>query len=101
MLMWSETLGPAVSVNNTLDASWRAHQRVQLDEMLDSALNHPCIFAWAWFNEGPSWDARACPAYGENAARAHQRDGTRVRALRIDPENDLRTRIIRKQSSRA
>ena len=64
--MWEETLGPGVSVGDAADAAWRAVQRRQLDEMLDNAMNHASILAWAWFNEGPSDRAEACPAYAEN-----------------------------------
>lgn len=75
--MWSETLGPGVSVADTQDAAWRAVQRVQLDEMMDGAMNHASIVTWGWFNEGPSDKAEACPAYAENAQHAAKRDPTR------------------------
>lgn len=54
ILAWSETLGPGVSLSDALEPAWRRVQRVQLDEMLDGALNHASVFVWAWFNEGPS-----------------------------------------------
>jgi len=55
ILFWSETLGPAVSVANTKDwAFFMVHQKRQLSEMIDNAINHAAVFAWGWFNEGPS-----------------------------------------------
>ena len=45
--------------------------------MLDNAYNHAGIIAWGWFNEGPSDEPGACPAYAENAARVRERDPAR------------------------
>ena len=78
ILFWSETLGPAVGVGNTLDwEHFMKHQLVQMQEMLDNAINHAAIFTWGWFNEGPSSDKRACPAYGACAKLARDQDPTR------------------------
>lgn len=100
ILFWSETLGPAVSVANTKDwAFFMVHQKRQLSEMIDNAINHAAVFAWGWFNEGPSdhpealppaptapGDSsgglsaaappprQACPAYGACSALARARD---------------------------
>lgn len=41
--------------------------------------NHPSIMVWAWFNEGPSNDPRACPAYAA-CAQVASRDPTRLRS---------------------
>jgi len=78
ILFWSETLGPAVSVANTKDwAFFMVHQKRQLSEMIDNAINHAAVFAWGWFNEGPSDHPEACPAYGACSALARARDPTR------------------------
>jgi beta-glucuronidase len=45
--------------------------------MMDNALNHASIFAWGWFNEGPSDQEGACPAYGACADYATSRDPSR------------------------
>merc|ERR1712050_645804 len=44
---------------------------------MDQSLNHPSIMTWAWFNEGPTDDERACPAYAACADRAEARDPSR------------------------
>ena len=77
MLMWCETLGPGVSVQNTKDPAWVQLQLTQLDEMLENALNHAAILTWGWFNEGPSANNESCPAYKAMADRARVRDPTR------------------------
>lgn len=77
MVMWSETLGPAVSVANTLDPVFMRFQMQQLNEMLDNAMNHASIMTWGWFNEGPSNEEAACPAYQACADVANARDKTR------------------------
>ena len=45
--------------------------------MLDNAMNHASILTWGWFNEGPSSEPKACPAYAANAKYARARDPTR------------------------
>ena len=94
ILFWSETLGPSVSLENMQDWDFfvRAHsasissctvhvssrsceesrhqmkfQLQQLEQMLDNAMNHASILTWGWFNEGPSSEPKACPAYAANA----------------------------------
>ena len=42
-------------------------QLQQLEQMLDNAMNHASILTWGWFNEGPSSEPKACPAYAANA----------------------------------
>lgn len=78
ILFWSETLGPSVSLANTKD--WKyfmKFQLTQLDEMLNNALNHASVYAWGWFNEGPSNEDGACDAYAACAKQARERDPTR------------------------
>lgn len=53
------------------------YQEQQLNEMLDNALNHASIFAWGWFNEGPSNMPDACPAYAACNRWVRARDTTR------------------------
>jgi beta-glucuronidase len=77
MVMWCETLGPGVSTKDTQNPEWMTVQEQQLNEMLDNALNHPAIMTWGWFNEGPSNDAEACPAYQRCADITTGRDPTR------------------------
>jgi len=52
-------------------------QLQQLEQMLDNAMNHASILTWGWFNEGPSSEPKACPAYAANAKYARARDPTR------------------------
>ena len=42
-------------------------QQQQLEQMLDNAMTHALILTWGWFNEGPSSEPKACPAYAANA----------------------------------
>ena len=77
MVMWCETLGPNVSVANAQDPVFRRYQQQQLNEMLDNAMNHASVGMWGFFNEGPSDDSSACPAYQESADVIHARDFTR------------------------
>lgn len=77
MVMWSETLGPGVSVDNTTDPVFMSFQKQQLNEMIDNAMNHASIMTWGWFNEGPSDKDDACPAYQACADIANARDPTR------------------------
>ena len=53
------------------------YQMRQLEQMLDNALNHAAVFAWGWFNEGPSHDPTVCPAYDACANYSRDRDPTR------------------------
>lgn len=78
IVMWEETLGPGVSSKNAQDWDFfMKYQLIQLNEMLDNALNHASIMTWAWFNEGPSSDPAACPAYKANKDAVMARDATR------------------------
>eukprot|EP01050_Picozoa_sp_SAG11_P010025 SAG11_NODE_985_length_6288_cov_53.468972_2_plen_111_part_00 len=45
--------------------------------MMDNAMNHASILTWGWFNEGPSSNEEACPAYAACSAQARARDPTR------------------------
>jgi hypothetical protein len=49
IVFWSETIGPSVSVGNTLDPVWMKFQMQQLEEMLDNALNHASVMTWGWY----------------------------------------------------
>ena len=40
-------------------------------------MNHAAIFTWGWFNEGPSHQPLACPAYAACAGLARKADPTR------------------------
>jgi beta-glucuronidase len=77
MIMWCETLGPAVSVKNTQDPTFLKYQAQQMNEMLDNAMNHASVGIWGFFNEGPSHSVDACPAYKASADIIHARDHTR------------------------
>ncbi|CAK9100905.1 unnamed protein product [Durusdinium trenchii] len=80
LAMWEETLGPQVKVENTLDWNYfMKYQLQQMEEMMEASMNHPSIMVWAWFNEGPSNDPRACPAYAA-CAQVASRDPTRLRS---------------------
>ena len=90
--MWCETLGPGVKTKDTLDPAWMKIQLQQLAEMMDNAINHASVYAWGWFNEGPSDDAAACPAYAANADYARARDPTRFTTWASD--KDLRDKCL-------
>ncbi|CAJ1343191.1 unnamed protein product [Effrenium voratum] len=76
--MWEETLGPGVTVKDLQDSEhFMKYQLQQLEEMLEASMNHPSIMVWAWFNEGPSDQEAACPAYAACAQLAASRDSTR------------------------
>lgn len=77
ILLWSETLGPDVSVKNVQDPYFRTYQLQQVDEMVSAAVNHASIFVWGFFNEGPSHDEEACECYQENADALRSLDKTR------------------------
>jgi len=74
LIMWSETLGPNVSLRDLQDSVFMGYQTQQIREMLDSAMNHPSIAVWGYFNEGPSDQALACPAYRQCADAIRDRD---------------------------
>ena len=92
IVMWCETLGPGVRLRDTQDPAWMKIQLTQLAEMQDNAINHASVFAWGWFNEGPSNDAAACPAYAANAAQARARDPTRFTTWASD--KDLKDKCL-------
>ena len=74
----SETLGPSVSSENMNDWDFfMKYQMQQLEQMIDNAYNHASILTWGWFNEGPSSDAKNCPAYGACGTYARKRDPSR------------------------
>lgn len=78
IVMWEEALGPGVELDNTLDPDFMQQQMIQIDQMLDASLNHPSIFTWGFFNEGPSNLEEACPSYAACAAKLESRDSTRL-----------------------
>merc|ERR1712070_1169785 len=87
ILFWSETIGPSVSVENTLDWDFfMKYQLQQLQEMLDNALNHASIFTWGWFNEGPTDHKEACPAYEACSNYSRTRDPTRFNTWADDKD---------------
>jgi len=52
IMFWSEALGPSVSEKNTKDWDFfMKYQLIQMEEMLDNAMNHASIFTWGFFNE--------------------------------------------------
>jgi len=87
VVMWEETLGPNVSLGDTVDAFFMKYQLQQLNEMLDMSLNHASIMTWGWFNEGPTHDERACPAYKACSEAVQARDPTRFRTWADNKES--------------
>jgi len=78
IMFWSETLGPSTSSKNLQDWSFfMKYQLIQLREMIDNAMNHAAVFTWGWFNEGPTNDEAACPAYAACNNYSRARDPTR------------------------
>jgi beta-glucuronidase len=88
ILFWSETLGPSVSSENMNDWDFfMKYQLQQLEQMLDNAMNHASILTWGWFNEGPSNQAKNCPAYAANGDYARKRDPSRFTTWADDNDN--------------
>jgi len=78
IVFWSETLGPSTSSENLQDWDFfMKYQLMQLEQMIDNAINHASVITWGWFNEGPTNDVKACPAYGACADYAKTRDPSR------------------------
>lgn len=77
MVMWSETLGAGVQVEDTQNHVFMKYQIQQLNEMMDNAMNHASIALWAFFNEGPSDSKDACVGYQECVNTIKARDQTR------------------------
>lgn len=90
IIMWCETLGPDTNVKNMQDDYFLKYQRQQINEMLDNAMNHASIAFWAFFNEGPSNKAEACPGYQASSDAVQARDTTRfvTYASNKSPESD-------------
>jgi beta-glucuronidase len=78
MVMWSETLGPGVKAANMTDPVFLGFQALQLNEMMDNAMNHPSIAFWAFFNEGDSDIPEACQAYEMSSEIIKSRDSSRL-----------------------
>jgi beta-glucuronidase len=78
MVMWSETLGPSVKAANMTDPVFLSFQALQLNEMMDNAMNHPSIAFWAFFNEGDSDIPEACQAYEMCSEVIKSRDTSRL-----------------------
>ena len=78
MIVWSETLGPGVSMKDVQNATFLKYQAQQIEEMIDNAMNHPSIAFWGLFNEGPSRNAEACSAYHASSDKFKERDSTRL-----------------------
>lgn len=74
IVMWEETLGPGTSTANMNDPYFMKYQLQQVDEMLAASFNHPSIFTWGFFNEGPSNDKNACVGYKACSDRIKARD---------------------------
>jgi beta-glucuronidase len=77
IVMWCETLGPGTTVKNMQDDFFIKYQIQQVNEMMDSAMNHASIAFWAFFNEGPSQYDEACVGYQATADAINARDPTR------------------------
>jgi len=90
-IMWSETLGPQVSVQNLQDEYFLHYQEEQIHEMVNGAMNHPSIAFWGFFNEGPSGSIEACPGYQASSQILQQRDPTRfiTYASNVYPPHDV------------
>jgi beta-glucuronidase len=65
--MWEETLGPGVSLKNTQDPVFMAAHLAAMAAMVQTSFAHPSVLFHGFFNEGPSNDAAACPAYEASA----------------------------------
>ena len=77
IVIWSETLGPGVSLQNLQDDYFLEQQEQQINEMVDNALNHASIAFWGFFNEGPSHKEEACNGYQASSDAILSRDTTR------------------------
>lgn len=52
--VWSETLGPGVTVSTLQDPYFMKYQIQAINEMIDAGINNPSIVWWAFYNEGQS-----------------------------------------------
>jgi len=77
LIIWEETLGPAVTAKNTQNPYFMKYQVQQINEMISASISHPSIIFWGFFNEGTSNDASMCPGYKECVDAIHARDTTR------------------------
>eukprot|EP00043_Microstomoeca_roanoka_P005530 m.56349 g.56349 ORF g.56349 m.56349 type:complete len:614 (+) comp13009_c1_seq4:187-2028(+) len=75
IMIWEETLGPSVTLENLLDPYWLHYQLQAVNEMVSASINHPCVIFHAFYNEGPSDQKLARPGYNASAAVIRARVG--------------------------
>jgi beta-glucuronidase len=78
IVVWEETLGPGTTTSHFQDPWWMKHQLIAMHEMVTASINHPAVFFHAFYNEGPSNDEKACPAYNASASVVRQRTPMRA-----------------------
>jgi len=76
IVIWEETLGPGVRTENLVNPYFMKYQIQAVNEMIDASINHPSVILHAFYNEGPSNDAKACPGYDASATAIKKRVGT-------------------------
>lgn len=67
IVLWEEALGPGVSTANTQDPYFMANHLQAVAAMTATSFAHPSVIFHAFFNEGPSNDVNAAPAYAASA----------------------------------
>eukprot|EP01060_Flectonema_neradi_P017164 TRINITY_DN2397_c6_g1_i1.p1 TRINITY_DN2397_c6_g1~~TRINITY_DN2397_c6_g1_i1.p1 ORF type:complete len:332 (+),score=73.45 TRINITY_DN2397_c6_g1_i1:127-996(+) len=77
--MWEECLGPGVGAGDIANKWFMDNQLQQVSEMMAASSNHPSVFFWGFFNEGPSSDKTACEnGYKVMADKIHSLDSSRL-----------------------
>ena len=79
--MWEETLGPSTSTDDMNDPHFMSNHLVAVASMVEASFSHPSVILHAFFNEGPSYDVKACVGYAESAAAVRARVGVPPKAL--------------------
>lgn len=71
--IWEETLGPGTSLSDFQNPYFMQQQLIQVAEMVETSINHPSVLYHAFYNEGPSSDSAACPAYNASGTAIRSR----------------------------
>ncbi len=72
--VWSETIGWRYPVELMREASFVEAQLEHLEEMVAAAAGRPSVIMWGVFNECPSYDPAARPAYERLLGRLKELD---------------------------
>lgn len=93
IVIWEETLGPGVSLQNTTNPYFMKYQIQSANEMIDASINHPSVIFHGFFNEGPSSHTKACEGYATMASTIRNRVHSPPSRL-VTWASDKRTRDV-------